>query len=175
MPKLHLLRHAKSSWKEDIDDHERPLNKRGREAAALVGRHLPAAVGPLDLVLCSSARRTRQTLGLVLAEFPARPRCLVEGDLYLADCAKLLDRLKRLDETAANVMLIGHNPGLQELAIALTEGESPTAKILMSGKFATGARASFDIGTGWSALGDTRHLLLDYVTPASLPRGAQPE
>ena len=175
MPKLHLLRHAKSSWKEDIADRERPLNKRGREAARLVGVHLPGAVGQLDLVLCSNARRTRQTLELILAEFPAQPRCLIEDGLYLADCATLLERLKRLDEAAVNVLLIAHNPGLHDLAMALGEGESPAAKLLASGKFATGARASFDITTRWTALADTRHALLDYVTPASLARGAPRE
>ena len=55
MHQLHLLRHAKSSWDDDADDHERPLNKRGREAARLIGEGLPRAVGSLDLVLCSSA------------------------------------------------------------------------------------------------------------------------
>jgi phosphohistidine phosphatase len=103
------LRHAKSSWKENIADRERPLNKRGREAARLVGRHLPGAVGPLDLVLCSNARRTRQTLDLILAELPAQPRCHIEDGLYLADCATLFERLRRLDEAAANVLLASAN------------------------------------------------------------------
>ena len=71
MHMLHLLRHAKSSWKEDVDDHERRLNRRGREAARRVGQQLPAALGALDLVLCSSARRTRETMELVIAEFPS--------------------------------------------------------------------------------------------------------
>ena len=74
MHMLHLLRHAKSSWKEDVEDRERPLNRRGREAARRVGQHLPAAVGALDLVLCSSARRTRETMDLVLAELQGRSR-----------------------------------------------------------------------------------------------------
>ncbi|HMC64868.1 MAG TPA: histidine phosphatase family protein, partial [Gemmataceae bacterium] len=64
MHMLHLLRHAKSSWKGHVEDHERPLNRRGREAARRVGRQLPAATGALDLALCSSALRTRQTLDL---------------------------------------------------------------------------------------------------------------
>src|ERR1700740_2490981 len=82
MHMLHLLRHAKSSWKEDVSDRERRLSRRGRETARRVARHLPAAVGALDLVLCSGARRTRETLDLVLAEFAARPRCLLEVELY---------------------------------------------------------------------------------------------
>jgi phosphohistidine phosphatase len=171
MPRLHLLRHAKSSWKEEVEDKERPLNKRGSAAAALVARHLQAAVGPLDLILCSNSRRTRQTLDLILPGFTARPRCLVEDELYLADCASLVDRLKRLDDTLADVMLIAHNPGIQDLATALVEPDSPGASAFISGKFVTCARASFDIRTRWRALGDTRHRLLDYVAPASLARG----
>ena len=90
MHMLHLLRHAKSSWNDDVEDHERPLNRRGREAARLVGRHLPAAAGAIDLVLCSSAARTRETLDLALAGFAAPPRCLIEDELYLADRDELI-------------------------------------------------------------------------------------
>ena len=98
MHTLHLLRHAKSSWKEDVEDRERRLNRRGREAARRVGRHLPATVGALDLVLCSSAVRTRETMDLVLAEYRVRPRSMIEDELYAASPEKLMDRLRRLDE-----------------------------------------------------------------------------
>ena len=73
MHMLHLLRHAKSSWKEEVEDHERRLNRRGREAARRVGQQLPAAIGAPDLVLCSSARRTRETIDLVIAGFASAP------------------------------------------------------------------------------------------------------
>lgn len=168
---LHLLRHAKSSWKEDVDDHQRPLNKRGREAARRIGRHLPEAVGAVDLVLCSTALRTRQTLELVLAEFAVRPVCLFEDGLYLADCDKLLARLRQLDEGVGNVLLIGHNPGLHELAAALAEPGTKPSRALVSGKFPTAARASFAVGTPWAGLADARHPVLDYVTSASLSGG----
>ncbi len=101
---LHLLRHAKSSWKEDVEDHERPLNRRGREAARLVGQHLPASAGAIDLVLCSSALRTRETLDLAVAEFTPRPRCVIEDALYLADRGKLIERLQSLAESDVNVL-----------------------------------------------------------------------
>lgn len=171
MPMLHLLRHAKSSWKEDVGDRERPLNKRGREAARLVGQHLPGTIGPVDLVLCSSAVRARQTLELALAQVPAPVPCLFEEGLYLADCHKLIARLRQLDEGVGNVLLVGHNPGLHELAVALAEPDTSCSRALASGKFPTGARASFEIGTRWSGLGAVRHRLVDYVTAASLPGG----
>jgi phosphohistidine phosphatase len=169
MHMLHLLRHAKSSWKQDIEDHARPLGRRGREAARRVGRHLPVAVGPLDLVLCSNALRTRQTLDLVLAEFVVRPRTALEDELYAASSEKLMNRLCRLAEDDDNVLLVGHNPGLHELAIVLAETSSPCFPALASGKFPTGARASFQVLARWSALARSRHPLVGYVTPDSLP------
>src|SRR5215468_12187902 len=111
MHALHLLRHAKSSWKEDVEDRERRLNRRGREAARSVGRHLPAAIGQLDLVLCSSAARTRETMELALAGYSPSPALAVEDGLYLAGSATLLQRLSRLAESDDAVLLIGHNPG----------------------------------------------------------------
>lgn len=168
MHTLHLLRHAKSSWKGDVEDHQRPLNKRGREAARLIGAHLPGAVEALDLVLCSSAARSRQTLELALAGYPKAPRRLIEDGLYLADCKRLIERLEQLDESCRSVLLIGHNPGLYELAVALAEPSSSRSRGLAAGKFPTGARASFAVGTRWSGLAGSPHRLVDYVTPASL-------
>ncbi len=171
MNMLHLLRHAKSSWKGDVEDHQRPLSRRGRDAARRVGRHLPTTTGALDLVLSSSALRTRETLDLVLAEFSPRPRSVVEDELYLATCERLMDRLRRLDEGEVNVLLIGHNPGLHELAIALAEKSSPNFRALASGKFPTAAYASFQVPERWSVLGYSRNALLDYATPESLTGG----
>ena len=171
MNMLHLLRHAKSSAKEDVEDHERPLSRRGHEAARRVGRHLPAMAGTLDLVLCSSALRTRETLDLVLAEFSPRPRRVFEDELYLASRERLMDRLRRIDEADVNVLLIGHNPGLHELAVALAEKNSPNFRALASGKFPTAAYASFQVPARWSVLGYSRNELIDYVTPESLAGG----
>jgi phosphohistidine phosphatase len=168
MPMLHLLRHAKSSSKEDVEDHERPLSRRGRDTARRIGRHLPALLGALDLVLCSSARRTRETLELALAEVSPRPRCLIEGGLYLADCERLVERLRRLDEHDANVLLIGHNPGLHELAVALADRASPDFAALASGKYPTAAYALFRVAGDWAALGHSRHQMLIYLTPEGL-------
>lgn len=171
MNTLHLLRHAKSSAKAAIDDHERPLSRRGREAARRIGKHLSARGAAFDVALCSSARRTRETLDLLLTGFSPRPRCVIEGGLYLAGLDRLLARLRRLDPGDANVLLVGHNPGLHELAVGLADSSSPDFDKLGSGKFPTGAYASFDVATDWSALGYSPHRLIFYVTPKSLPDG----
>src|SRR6266851_7061481 len=112
MHRLHLLRHAKSSWDEAVEDHQRPLSRRGREAARRVAETLPNALGAVDLVLCSTSVRTRETAELVLAGFAAPPRVLYEDALYLAGSGALLRCLRRLDEKDEAVLLIGHNPGL---------------------------------------------------------------
>ena len=168
MPTLHLLRHAKSGSEAAGDDHQRALTRRGVIAARLVGRNLPAATGPLDLVLCSSARRARRTMELALAAYPEPPRVAIEEALYLATRNQLLARLRRLSEADRNVLLIGHNPGLHELALALAAAGSPAYAALASDKFPTAARASFRIETPWRALGEVRHELLAYITPSSL-------
>jgi phosphohistidine phosphatase len=168
MPMLHLLRHAKASADGDLEDSARPLTRRGVDAARRVGQRLPAQIGPLDLVLCSPARRTLETMEFVLADYSAAPRRLVESELYLADSAKLLARLARLDEEERNVLLIGHNPGLRDLALSLAETRSQEFAPLAAGKFPTAARASFDLATPWRELGFRRHPLVAYVTPKSL-------
>jgi phosphohistidine phosphatase len=169
MHMLHLLRHAKSSRKDGVEDHERALNRRGREVARRVGEHLPSAIGSVDLVLVSSALRTRQTLDLVLAGFASQPRLLIEDELYLASAERLLQRLRSLSEEDRKVLVVGHNPGLGELALALADPAAPASEQLFAGKFPTAARVSFRIPTPWSALGSARVVPFDYVTAASLP------
>jgi phosphohistidine phosphatase len=168
MHQLHLLRHAKSSWDDDADDHERPLNKRGRDAARLVADALPKAIGGLDLVLCSSALRTRETAELALAGFGKTLPVLYEDGLYLASRTKLMQRVRRLDERAASVMVIGHNPGLHELALALAAPGSTDAQALADGKFPTGVRVSFAIDTPWCEIDGSRHQVIGYTTIKSL-------
>jgi phosphohistidine phosphatase len=168
MHRLHLLRHAKSSWDDDAEDHQRPLTRRGRDTARLVGETLPRAVGTLDLVLCSTALRARETAELALGRFNPMPRILQEDGLYLATQANLLQRLRRLDETVGAVLMVGHNPGLHELALALAAPGSPGQAALAGGKFPTAVRASFAIETPWREIDGTRHVLTDYVTVKSL-------
>jgi phosphohistidine phosphatase len=166
---LHLFRHAKSSAQPDLEDHERRLSRRGRDTALRVGKHLPVKLGTVDLVLCSSARRTRETLDLLLAELASRPRTLIEEELYLASRERLTRRLRRLDAHDTNVLVIGHNPGLRDLAVALADESSPAFQALAASKFPTAACASFLVPANWSALGSSRHELTAYLTPDTLP------
>ena len=168
MHRLRLLRHAKSNYPEGVDDVERPLSRRGREAARRVGESMASALGAIDLVLCSTSVRTRETAELVLAGIAPPPRILYEEVFYLAGAAILLRRLSQLDESVGAVMLIGHNPGLHELALALGAPDSPRYRALATGKFPTTARASFAIDGPWASLDRSRHALTQYVTAKSL-------
>src|SRR5215468_6012499 len=116
---LYLLRHAKSSWDDPaLADHERALAPRGRRDAALVGEHLRSLGVEPQLVLCSSSVRTRETLELVL---PATggPTVSFEDGLYGASSDVLLARVRRVPDDVGSLMLIGHNPGMQDLAVTL--------------------------------------------------------
>jgi phosphohistidine phosphatase len=168
MHRLHLLRHAKSGWDDSLEDSRRPLAKRGRQEARLIGETLPAATGALDVVLCSSALRTRETAELALAGYTPAPQVLYEDGLYLATLATLIARLRRLDGECGAVMVIGHNPGLHELAIALAAPGSDDSRRLEEGKFPTGVRVSFAIDGSWADLTSHRHKIVGYVTVKSL-------
>jgi phosphohistidine phosphatase len=166
---LHLLRHARAAPAGgDADDAPLPLSRAGRSDARLVGESLPAALGSVDLVLCSTALRTRQTASLVLAGFATPPPIAFEDGLYLASSADLLRRLHRLDEAMRVVLVIGHNPGLHELALALAAAKSRGYPALAEGKFPTTTRVSLAIETSWAELDRGRHTVRDYVTPKSL-------
>ena len=143
--RVYLLRHAKSSWEDpELDDHDRPLAPRGRRAAKLIGAHLRRERIEVSLVLCSSARRARETLEL--ADAPGE--ILVEEQLYGASSAALLERLRRVSDERDAVMLIGHNPAIHELAIELASEPGE----LTAEKFPTGALAALSFEGSWPAL-----------------------
>ena len=105
MKRLFLLRHAKSSWDDPgLDDHDRPLAPRGRRASAVIAEHLRQERIAPALVLCSSARRTRETLERVMPLDQAEVR--IEGELYGASPKDLLQRLREVPDEVDSVMLI---------------------------------------------------------------------
>jgi phosphohistidine phosphatase len=166
MRHLHLLRHAKSSWKEsDLEDHDRPLSKRGqRDAAAMAARLAALPLAP-DLVLCSSALRTRLTLDPVMHAM--RPGAVVlERGLYEAGRAALLRRLREVDDGFGCVLLIGHNPGLQDLALHLAGPAADERAARLRAKFPTAALASFRVAASWRELGPKTAELVGFVTPS---------
>jgi phosphohistidine phosphatase len=160
---LFLLRHAKSSWKDpELPDRDRPLARRGRRAAKLMSKHLRRHGLHPNLVLCSSATRARETLERIRPSGDLR----VEEQLYLASAAELLRRLRRVPETVNSVMLIGHSPVIETLALDLADHGARRAAILH--KFPTGALATLSFDGYWAALRPGCAELISFVTPRDL-------
>jgi phosphohistidine phosphatase len=162
---LYILRHAKAAPEGRDGDAERPLTKRGRKAAAAMGEYLAGLAPRPTLVLCSTSLRTRETLDEILPALEPAPQLLFEDALYLAGASHLLDRLQRLAEQAGSVLLIGHNPGLHQLAATLASDASGLAD-----GFPTAALAMLRVSGSWSALRPHQAKLVDFKTPKSLNR-----
>ena len=161
--RLILMRHAKSSWADpNVGDHDRPLNARGRRAATLVGGHLRHARLRLDLVLCSSATRARQTLELL--DVASNAEVLVEDQLYGADAMALLVRLRKVPAAVGSLLVIGHNPGLEDL-VSMLIGDNGA----LGEGFPTAAVADFGLSIPtWKELDSGRGQLHAFVTPRNL-------
>jgi phosphohistidine phosphatase len=166
--RLTLLRHAKSDW-PDVPDHDRPLAKRGRKDAPRIGRWLRDHGYVPDTVLCSTARRTRQTWNLVAPELNGSPEVLLEPRAYAASALTLLYLCRELPSRCRTALLIAHNPGVEELAASLAgppagrDGEERPGL-----RFPTAAVAVFEFAGEWSALAPGRAELLDHAIPADL-------
>jgi phosphohistidine phosphatase len=168
MHTLYLLRHAKSNWSNpSLPDQARPLAKRGRRDAERIAKHLVRIGIEPQLVLCSSAERTRETFELVQPALGTTSRVSLEAELYAASSAELLERIRGVSEQVASVMLIGHNPGLQELALALASAGAELERLKT--KFPTAALATLTIPeTRWRQLSRGDALLAAYVVPKQL-------
>lgn len=174
MRQLLILRHAKSSWDDpSLADHARPLNTRGRRAAMSMAAAMRDLGLSPDVVLVSSARRTLQTLEAI-SPFADSPLIEPMDDLYLAPWPRLRDLLRAVPKTARSVLLIGHNPGLHDLALALAgpaamAGSLAVAARRMAEGFPTCALAEFTIATPWHDLAEGGARLVRFLIPADLP------
>ena len=167
---LSLLRHAKSSWDDAaIADFERPLAKRGESAAPRMGAYMAEQGLAPQLILCSPAVRARQTLDLVLPHLAGGPTIIYEDSFYLAAPSVLLARLRRVEAKLSHVMMVGHDPGMQALAVDLSgEGGSEMLQELAR-KFPTAGLAviRFKART-WSKVGPGSGRLELFVSPRML-------
>ncbi len=164
--RLLLIRHAKSSWDDPaLSDHERPLAPRGRKAAERIAEHLSRASHDLDLVLCSSARRTRETLERLATAF-GDAEVLVEDDLYGASASELIDRLHEVPEPVGSLAVIGHNPGIQDLTIELATNGPELERART--KFPTAAIAVLEFDAPWTELATGAARLVSFTVPKDL-------
>ncbi len=124
MKTLYLLRHAKSSWSEHaMDDHDRPLNRRGQHSAPLMGQFMRRSGFLPDMILCSTSRRTAETLSLIVPYIGDETPVQFERNLYLASSDAMLDRIRHVDPSCDRLLVVGHNPGIEHLAADLVSRE----------------------------------------------------
>jgi phosphohistidine phosphatase len=168
MRTLYLLRHAKSSWAEPaLTDRNRPLAPRGRRDAKRIAKHLVRLEIRPELVLCSSAVRTRETLERLRVAPGGGSTVRLEDELYGASAEQLLERIRLVPEAIASVMLIGHNPGLQDLALFLAEDGVDLDRL--EEKFPTAALATLTIPKrAWSQVEPGAAVLTAYIVPKQL-------
>ncbi|MFK4146049.1 SixA phosphatase family protein [Streptomyces sp. NPDC004065] len=168
--RLVVLRHAKSARPEGVADHERPLAPRGRRDAPAAGRALAEADCLPDLALCSTALRARQTWELASAQWGTPPAVRYDTRLYAAGAADLLAVVREAPPEAGTLLLVGHNPGLEELVLELAGDGLGDALDRLRTKFPTSAIAVLAWhGPGWQALAPGAALL----TQLTVPRGGK--
>jgi len=173
--RLYLLRHAKSDWaNKDLDDFDRPLSDRGISAAPRIGAYMREHGYLPDLIKCSSALRTRETLARVLACLAPTPKILYSRSLYLAEPKTLLEEIRQTPRSCESVLIVGHNPGMGTLALALaavpSDDEEDVRKERLEERFPTGGLAVLDFNVNdWRAVKPLSGRLVDYVRPKELP------
>jgi phosphohistidine phosphatase len=166
--RLWLLRHAKSSWSDaGLRDEDRPLAPRGEGAADRMRDYLDAEGIHPELALCSSALRARQTLARVLPALGIDLEVRIEPILYTFDADVLLDRLGRVPADIASVLLVGHNPAIEDLATRIADHGDTLPNLLRKYPTAGLAEIAFSEGT-WSTLSDRPGELVRFTVPRDL-------
>ncbi|MGN6607692.1 MAG: SixA phosphatase family protein [Jatrophihabitans sp.] len=167
--RLYLLRHAKSDWGDPgLADHDRPLNARGVRATGLVADHLRAVGAEVDLVLCSTARRTRETWQGVRGGLHRDPEVRFEAAIYEAPPQRLLDLLRGIDDEHRAVLMIGHNPGTALLAHGLIAGGDPDLLARLDEGYPTAALTTLTFEGTWADLRPNAAQLEGFVRPRDL-------
>ena len=168
---LLLMRHAKSSWDDPaLDDFDRPLGARGRKAARRMGGYIERSGLAPDLVVCSAARRAQETWKLARESIDGEIRSSAARDLYLASSDRLLRAVRRVPDGVGRLLVIAHNPGIQELAVRLgtdaDDGRADGPSGEMRAKFPTAALAVLSIDArSWSEAARGRARLVDFAIP----------
>lgn len=170
MRRLVLFRHAKADRPDrHAEDHARPLTEEGREAASGMGEWLESAGILPDLVLCSPAVRTRETWAYASGAFDPVPPVIYEPLIYEAAPELLFDLVRNADGDVQTLLLIGHNPGMEELAAMLAESAEPEVAERFERKFPTAAIAVLDFeDIPWASLEEKTAWLLAFETPKHL-------
>jgi phosphohistidine phosphatase len=176
MKSLTLLRHAKSGWDDPVSrDFDRPLNPRGRRAARTVGREMKAQDLAFDRVLASPARRVIETIEEVQAAYGAiRPE--FDQRLYLASAATLIEIVRAVPDEVGRLLLVGHNPGLEELALCLSGREQGGLREEVAVKYPTGTVAEIALPVErWAEVTEGMGRIERFIRPRDLDPELGPE
>jgi phosphohistidine phosphatase len=169
MKTLTLLRHAKSTWDDPVArDFDRPLNKRGQRAARAVGREMRSLGLAFDAVLASPAVRVIETLDAVAEGYGKSLDQSYDRRVYLASTASLLDLIRGAAESTGSLLIVGHNPGLENLALLLTKhDETLRTELALKYPTATLAEMTFPVET-WSEVTEGTGRLTRFIRPRDL-------
>jgi phosphohistidine phosphatase len=160
---LVLVRHGKSSWDLDVDDHERPLSARGRRDAEAIGRWLSERSLRPDLVYCSTATRTKQTWEYAMAGGATAGEVQYQREIYHAWVPELLSLIRSVSEDIHSLLVIGHAPGIPDLVEHICVRTTSPDWAQMDSKFPTSALAVVNVPGPWSELGKSRAELAGFV------------
>jgi phosphohistidine phosphatase len=172
---LTLLRHAKSGWDDPVTrDFDRPLNPRGRRAARTVGAEMKAQGLAFDLVLASLARRVIETLDEIESAYgPLEPD--FDERLYLAGTQTLLEIVRKAPDVE-RLLLVGHNPGLEELALRLSRRDSDPLRAEVAVKYPTGTLVEIELPVdNWADVAEGRGRIVRLMRPRDLDPELGPE
>ncbi|MBQ1480592.1 histidine phosphatase family protein [Sphingomonas paucimobilis] len=168
MKTLTLLRHAKSSWDDPVArDFDRPLNAKGRRAAAMIGRQLKSLDMGFDHILASPAIRVIETLDEVWGGYGRRLEPVWDKAMYLASGVSLLDLVQTLPDDAEHVLMVGHNPGLEDLTLDLTMDGELRERVEDKYPTATVAQMTLPIDR-WAEAKSNSATLVAFIRPRDL-------
>ena len=168
MKSLTLLRHAKSAWDDAVTrDFDRPLNGKGRKAAARMGRYMRDEGLAFDAVVASPALRVQQTIAGVEDGYGQSLKPAFDRRIYMASAATLLDLAQGLDDGAGRALLIGHNPGLEDLVLMLASASPYRDEVEVKYPTATLAELTFEIDR-WAGLAEGQATLARFMRPREL-------
>ena len=176
MKTLTLLRHAKSGWDDSVArDFDRPLNPKGHKAARTMGRHLRQAGYAFDHVVASPAVRVVETLAQVEDGYGRSLDAEWDRRIYLASAATLLDIVHELPDMAGHVLLVGHNPGLEDLALLLTPDDGNPFRDAIEAKYPTGSVTQMTLPGRWIEAERGAATLTRFTRPRDLDSSLGPD
>lgn len=169
MKKLYILRHAKSDYPQGVEDHDRPLNKRGQSASIIMGKYIKSNNINPDVILSSDSARTTETINNVLKEAEISTSVDFSNKLYLATPGEILKELAKLGDEVESAMVVCHNPGAEMLTAILARDGNKFALSTLNRKYPTCGLACMTIKSdSWDKLDMGSAYLDEFITPKTL-------